>query len=259
MLDTSGSMMGFPIEKAKEAMQQAINGLYPQDTFNLITFSGDTDILFPTPVPATAENRAMAQMFLQSRSGQGGTEMMKAIRAALDPTPGSGRVRVVCFMTDGLVGNDLEILAEVRKHADARVFSFGIGSSVNRFLLDGMARLGRGEMEYVALNDDGSAAARRFHERVRDPLLTDVEIDWGGLAVSDIYPKRIPDLFAAKPVVVTGRYAGPLRGTVHCAVKRAAANHEADRARPAGGGGRTRGISVLVGARPSRRSDGPGP
>jgi Ca-activated chloride channel family protein len=214
VLDTSGSMMGFPIEKAKEAMHQALAGLYPGDTFNLITFSGDTEVLFPQPVPATPENLAVAQLFLNSRSGRGGTEMMKAIRAALDPTPGSGRLRIACFMTDGEVGNDSQILAEVRKHPDTRVFAFGIGGSVNRHLLDGMARLGRGDVEYVGLKDDGSAAARRFHQRVRDPLLTDIEIDWGGLNVSEVYPRRIPDLFGAKPVVVTGRYAGAMRGTV---------------------------------------------
>ena len=83
VLDTSGSMMGFPIEKAKECMKLALDNLYPQDTFNLITFSGDTHILFDKPVPATRENLAKAQAFLASRSGSGGTEMMKAIRAAL--------------------------------------------------------------------------------------------------------------------------------------------------------------------------------
>jgi Ca-activated chloride channel family protein len=123
-------------------------------------------------------------------------------------------VRIVCFMTDGYVGNDLEIIAEVQRHPNARVFSFGIGSSVNRFLLDKMAAEGRGEVEYVALNDDGSAAARRFHERIRAPLLTDISIDFGGLPVTDVYPKRIPDVFSAKPVVVTGRYGGPARGTI---------------------------------------------
>src|SRR6185369_17060590 len=86
VLDTSGSMAGFPIEKAKETMKLALNGLYPQDTFNLITFAGDTRILFPKPLPATVENLATAQKFLESRSGGGGTEMMKAIRAALDPS-----------------------------------------------------------------------------------------------------------------------------------------------------------------------------
>ena len=189
VLDTSGSMNGFPIEKAKETMKLALDSLYPHDTFNLITFAGDTHILFPEPVPATKENLAKAQAFLESRQGGGGTEMMKAIKAALDPSDAQGHVRIVCFMTDGYVGNDMEIIAEVQKHPNARVFAFGIGSSVNRFLLDNMAKHGRGEVEYVALNDDGSAAARRFHERVRNPLLTDISIDWNGLPVSDVYPK----------------------------------------------------------------------
>ncbi len=214
VLDTSGSMSGFPIEKAKETMKLALDGLNPQDTFNLITFSGDTRILFPEPVPATRENLGKAQEFLAGTHGSGGTEMMKAIRAALDPSDAQDHIRVVCFMTDGYVGNDMEIIAEVQKHPNARVFAFGVGNSVNRFLLDKMAQYGRGEVEYVGLNDEGPAAARRFHERVRNPLLTDIGVDWGGLAVTDIYPKRIPDLFGAKPVIIHGRYTAPGAGVV---------------------------------------------
>lgn len=214
VLDTSGSMHGFPIEKAKEAMKLALDGLYPQDTFNLITFAGDTHILFPQPVPATKANLAKAQAFLTSRAGSGGTEMMKAIKAALDPSDAQGHIRIVCFMTDAEVGNDFEIISEVQKHPNARVFAFGIGSSINRFLLDKIAEEGRGEVEYVALNDDGSAAARRFYERVRSPLLTDISIDWGGMPMADVYPKRIPDLFSAKPVVLSGRYTKGGRGVI---------------------------------------------
>lgn len=214
VLDTSGSMHGFPIEKAKETMKLALNALYPQDTFNLITFSGDTHILFPEPVTATLANLAKAQAFLESRQGSGGTEMMKAIRAALDPSDKQDHVRIVCFITDGYVGNDLEIIGEIQKHPNARVFSFGIGNSVNRFLLDKMAEHGRGEVEYVTLQDDGSAAAKHFHERVRNPLLTDIELDWGGLPVTDVYPQRIPDLFSAKPLILTGRYTQGARGTL---------------------------------------------
>ena len=214
VLDTSGSMSGFPIEKAKETMKLALDNLYPTDTFNLITFAGDTRILFPQPVAATPENLKKAQDFLSSSSGSGGTEMMKAIKAALDPSDAQGHMRIVCFMTDGEVGNDMEIISEVQKHPNARVFAFGIGSSVNRFLLDKVAEYGRGEVEYVALNDDGSAAARRFHERVRNPLLTDISIDWNGLPVADVYPQRIPDLFSAKPVILTGRYTAAGNGVV---------------------------------------------
>jgi Ca-activated chloride channel family protein len=214
VLDTSGSMSGFPIEKAKETMKLALDNLYPSDTFNLITFAGDEHILFPEPVPATKENLRKAQKFLESREGGGGTEMMKAIKASMDPSDSQDHVRIVCFMTDGYVGNDMEIIGEVQKHPNARVFAFGIGSSVNRFLLDNMAKYGRGEVEYVGLNDDGSAAARRFHERVRNPLLTDISIDWNGLPVADVYPKSIPDLFSAKLVILTGRYTASGRAVI---------------------------------------------
>lgn len=214
VLDTSGSMSGFPIEKAKETMKLALDNLYPSDTFNLITFAGDEHILFPEPVPATKENLLKAQEFLDTRKGGGGTEMMKAIKASMDPSDAQDHLRIVCFMTDGYVGNEMEIISEVQKHTNARVFAFGIGGSVNRFLLDNMAKYGRGEVEYVALNDDGSAAARRFHERVRNPLLTDISIDWNGLPVAAVYPKQIPDMFSAKPVIVTGRYTASGRGVI---------------------------------------------
>jgi len=221
VLDTSGSMSGFPIEKAKETMKLALEGLHPRDTFNLITFAGDTFVLFPEPVPATHENLAKAQSFLAGRRGGGGTEMMKAIRAALDPSDERDHIRVVCFMTDGYVGNDMEIIGEIQRHPDARVFSFGIGSSVNRFLLDQMSREGRGEVEYVGLEDDGSAAARRFHERVRTPLLTDLRLEWNGVAVNEVYPAKLPDLFSAKPVIISGRYDAPGKGVLRLRGKQA--------------------------------------
>jgi Ca-activated chloride channel family protein len=214
VLDTSGSMSGFPIEKAKEAMRLSLENLNPQDTFNLITFAGDTSVLFDAPVPATSENLARAKAFLETRQGGGGTEMMKAIRAALDPSDSQKHLRVVCFMTDGYVGNEAEIIGEIQKHPNARVFSFGIGNSVNRLLLDKMAEEGLGEVEYVALTDDGSKAAKKFYERVRTPLLTDISIDWNGLPVDDVYPKRIGDLFSAKPVILGGRYTKGAKGTI---------------------------------------------
>jgi Ca-activated chloride channel homolog len=214
VLDTSGSMSGFPIEKAKEAMRASLENLYPYDTFNLITFAGDTEILFEKPVPATQANLETALKFLDTRNGDGGTEMMKAVTAALAPSDSQEHIRVVCFMTDGYVGNEAEIIAEVQKHPKARVFSFGIGESVNRFLLDKMAHEGRGEVEYVSLKDDGSRAAKRFYERVRTPLLTDISVEWNGLPVADVYPNKISDLFSAKPVIIHGRYTKAASGTI---------------------------------------------
>ncbi len=214
VLDTSGSMGGFPIEKAKEAMKLSLDGLYPDDTFNIITFAGDTAILFDKPVPATQANLETAQAFLASRNGAGGTEMMKAIKAALEPSDAADHLRIVCFMTDAFIGNEDDIIAEIQRHPNARIFSFGIGSSVNRALLDKMASEGKGEVEYVGLEDDGSKAAKRFYERVRTPLLTDISIDWNGMPVADVYPGRLTDLFSAKPVILHGRYTKGMAGTI---------------------------------------------
>jgi Ca-activated chloride channel homolog len=224
VLDTSGSMWGFPLEKAKELISHALDELYPGDTFNIITFSGDTHVLFSEPVFPTAENIRKAKALLSTRSGGGGTEMMKAIRAALDPSDSQDHLRVVCFLTDGYVGNDLEIIGEVQKHTNARVFAFGIGSAVNRFLIEGMAKAGRGESEIVTLDGKADAAAHRLYERLRSPLLTDVSIDWGGLPVTDVYPQRLPDLFSGKPLVVSGRYAAAAKGTIRVRGKRAGEN-----------------------------------
>ncbi len=218
VLDTSGSMHGFPIDKAKEVMGRLIDTMLPADTFNVITFSGDTRVLWEQPRPATKENVGLAQQFLAAHQGGGGTEMMKAIHAALVKTQSrqsAPAIRIVCFMTDGYVGNDMAIIDAVKKNAGTtRVFSFGIGNSVNRFLLDGMAQAGRGEVEYVPLNGDAEAAMKRFHERVLAPVLTDVTIDWGNLPATEVYPALIPDLFSAKPIMIHGRLSAAATGTV---------------------------------------------
>jgi Ca-activated chloride channel family protein len=208
-------MSGFPIETAKQAMRLCIEGLHPNDTLNLITFSGSVSFCFEKSVPNTEENRRKALDYLSVLRGGGGTEMMKAINACLAGQDDPERVRVVCFMTDGYVGNDMAIIDAVKRNAGiARVFSFGIGTSVNRYLLDGMARAGRGEVHYILDQSQAAGAAERFYERVRTPVLTDIELDFGGLAVEELYPTRVPDLFSSTPVVVKGRYKQGGKGTI---------------------------------------------
>jgi len=215
VVDNSGSMSGFPIETAKQAMRLCIEGLHPNDTLNLITFSGNVSFCFEKPVPNTDESRRKALDFLGVLRGSGGTEMMKAINACLAGQDDPERVRVVCFMTDGYVGNDMAIIDAVKRNAGvARVFSFGIGRSVNRYLLDGMAQAGRGEVHYILDETQATGAAERFYERVRTPVLTDVELDFGGLAVEGLYPAQVPDLFSSTPVVVKGRYKQGGQGTI---------------------------------------------
>jgi len=215
VIDRSGSMSGFPIEKAKETMRLCIMNMNPNDTFNLLSFSGGTGRCFDKPVPNTRRNREKALKYLADLYGSGGTEMMKAIKAALQGERDPQRVRIVCFMTDGYIGNDFAIIDAVKKNSGtARVFSFGIGNGVNRFLLDGMAHAGRGEVEYVTLRAHADQAAQRFYQRIRSPVLTDIEIDWGDLPVDDVYPKHYMDLFSSKPIMIHGRLNGDAEGTI---------------------------------------------
>jgi Ca-activated chloride channel family protein len=124
-------------------------------------------------------------------------------------TPDPQRLRFVAFLTDGFIGNEPEILAEIHNlRGPSRIFSFGVGSSTNRYLLDHMARLGQGCAAYLSLNEDGGKVMADYFERISHPALTDISIDWDGMAVSEVYPAKLPDLFVGRPVVITGRYTG---------------------------------------------------
>ena len=153
VLDCSGSMNGAPIAKAKDAAKRALRKLGPDDTFQVIRFSNSASQLGAGPVPATPENVRRALDYIDSLKGEGGTEMIEGIKAALDFPHDPRRFRVVSFMTDGFIGNEADILAAVHeKVGESRIFGFGVGTSVNRYMLDRMAWLGRGAVAYVSLD-----------------------------------------------------------------------------------------------------------
>lgn len=207
VLDCSGSMSGEPLKQAKAAIRHALKKMDSRDTFQLINFSVDARQFGREPVLATRENITRALSYLESLQSEGGTMMIEGVKAALDFPHDDSRLRFVCFLTDGYIGNESDILQAVHeKLGDSRIFSFGVGSSVNRYLLDGMARIGRGTVAYLGLNDDGAKVMADFFERISHPAFTDVKIDWNGLRPTDVYPKRLPDLFVGRPLAITGRY-----------------------------------------------------
>lgn len=211
VLDCSGSMRGEPLAKAKRAIKRALRSLQPQDSFQVIRFSNKASQLGPAPIPATAANIQQGISYVDSLQGSGGTQMIEGIKAALDFAHDAERFRLVSFMTDGYIGNENEILAAVHDRLGAsRIFSFGIGSSVNRYLLDRMAALGKGAVAYIGPNDDPTEPVDLFYQRISHPALTDLAIDFGSLEVTDLYPARINDLFVGRPVITTGRFQGSL-------------------------------------------------
>jgi len=216
VLDCSGSMKGKPIAKAKDAIRRALRKLGSNDTFQIIRFSNNASQLGPNPVPATAENIRRGLKYVDSLEGSGGTMMIEGIKAALDFEHDAERFRLVSFMTDGYIGNEGQILAAVHERlGESRIFSFGVGSSVNRYLLDRMAKLGKGAVAYVGLDDSAGDVVDQFYDRISHPALTDVEIDWGKMEVADMYPQRIPDLFVGRPIILTGRFEGDGKTTIN--------------------------------------------
>ena len=211
VVDHSCSMSGEPLDTVKEVMDAALEGMLPGDSFQIIRFSEAASALGAVPLPATPENIARGRAYVQEMEGMGGTDMMSGVSAALGYPADPRRQRIVCFMTDGYIGNDRDILAAVEDQlGSARLFSFGIGSSVNRYLLDRMGAIGRGGVTYVLPDDDRASQMAAFYQRIARPVLTDIRIDWGGAEVEDLSPARLPDLVAGQSMLLTGRYTGEL-------------------------------------------------
>jgi Ca-activated chloride channel homolog len=215
VLDCSGSMRGKPLDIAKQAIERCLERLGSEDTFQIIRFSEDASSLGSSPIAATRNNIHRGRRFLRDLEGTGGTMMIEGIKAALDFEHDERRMRIVSFWTDGFIGNEAQILAAIEKRVgSARLFSFGIGSSVNRYLLEGMARMGRGAVTFVGLNDRAVDAVDAFYRRACRPALADVRIDWGTLTDVDTYPRHIPDLLVGRPLLITGRYKGTAPTTI---------------------------------------------
>lgn len=221
VIDTSCSMNGQPLEAAKQAMALAMKQMNPRDSFMLIDFADRASSFHDSPLPNTPENVTKALGYLNALPSGGGTNQLDGIRRALDRPADGDRLRVVLLMTDGFIGNEQEIFQETQRLlGNGRVFGFGIGASVNHFLLARLSEEGRGFYQYVRTDEDPTEAVSRFVRRIAKPLMTDVTIDWGGLQVVDVLPRKVPDLFDAQPVVLLGRYrnGGPatltLRGRV---------------------------------------------
>jgi Ca-activated chloride channel family protein len=223
VVDTSSSMAGRPMEHARAVMQRALGTVRAGDTFQVLAFSDRVESLGSRPLAWSEENIARANTFIEGIRATGATEMVPAIEAALTiEDDGDDRLKLVVLVTDGFIGNEADVLRAVAQNlGDARLYSLGVGGSPNRFLLERASEIGRGRTVVATLSEDPEAVAERFAALVDKPVFTDVEIDWGGLAVSDVYPRRVPDLFAGKPLLVHGRFARggtarvKVRGTVN--------------------------------------------
>jgi Ca-activated chloride channel family protein len=217
IMDVSGSMSGLPLEMSKEVVRRTLTTLRPQDRFNIVYFASGSGSLAPGPVEHTEANVERGLAYLDALQGGGGTEMLSGLRTYLATEQDPRYLRLVCFLTDGFVGNEDAILTVIKERGqDSRWFALGIGSSVNRHLIDGIAERGRGVAQVVLSRDRAFAerAVTRFFSHIDSPVLVDLVIDTGDLPVTDLEPAQVHDLFAGQPLQLTGRYTGPATGTI---------------------------------------------
>jgi len=209
IVDVSGSMYGFPLEVSKTLIKGIIQGLRQKDYFNILFFAGGSQVLSPQPLAATAENKGKALAMLEGQQGGGGTRLLPALQQALVLEKKEGLSRIVVIATDGYVDVEKESFDLIRKNLNkANFFAFGIGTSVNRFLIEGMARAGKGEPFVVSTQKEAGEMAERFATYVKAPLLTDIQVKFQGFAASDVEPPTLPDLFAQRPLIIFGKYRG---------------------------------------------------
>ena len=229
LMDTSGSQQGDPLLKSQELMRRFINGLNPDDTFSIIDFANTTQQLSAAPLANTAKNRTAAINYINRLQANGGTYLLPGIQAVLKfPAAPAGRLRSIVLLTDGYIGNENQILAEVQRELKPgnRLYSFGVGSSVNRLLLNRIAELGRGTSQVIRHDEATEEVAEKFFRQINNPVLTNIQINWEGTGEAPlIYPAIAPDLFAEQPLVLFGRKQDKISGNLSIKGIAAAGKH----------------------------------
>ena len=215
IVDVSGSMRGFPLEISKKLLKDLIGNLRPSDKFNVLLFAGGSSVMSAQSLPATPENINHALTLIDKQRGGGGTELLPALKRALSLPRSENHSRTVVIATDGYVTVEEEAFDLIRNHlGDANMFTFGIGSSVNRHLIEGMARVGMGEPFVLTKPGETLEKAKKFRKMIESPVLTRVRADFGKFEVYDVEPLSLPDLFSERPVILFGKWRGKPAGEV---------------------------------------------
>jgi len=214
VLDTSGSMKGEKLTQVKDALRFCLKGLKKGDRFGLITFATAVNPLKDSLSEVNDAEIQTALKFVDGLEARGGTDINDALIKALEMLPESKRPRMVVFLTDGEptigVTNKEDILKHVAdgNKAKARIFVFGVGEEVNTILLDKIADTQRGAVEYVKPGENIEVKVSSFFDKISEPVLSDLTIDYGKIKVTDVYPQTLPDLFHGSQLTLLGRFSG---------------------------------------------------
>jgi Ca-activated chloride channel family protein len=219
VFDTSGSMSGEKIDKARAALRFGVESLSERDRFNIISFSGEEHLMKSELVEASREAKQQARDFIYRLQAEGGTNINDALVAALRQFKESARPSMIVFLTDGLPTVGTTDVNQINKNvtdanrASVRIFSFGVGYDVNTTLLDKISADNRGATDYVEPNEDLEVKVSNFFSKVNYPVLSDLKLDLGGVEADLIYPRNLPDLFKGSQLALVGRYKNSINVT----------------------------------------------
>ncbi|MBN1905303.1 MAG: VWA domain-containing protein [Deltaproteobacteria bacterium] len=215
VVDVSGSMNGFPLDTAKNLLNDLIGNLREEDSFNVVLFAGTSNTFSSVSVSANSSNIEKAIRFIEEARGSGGTELLSALKHGFSIPKGEDVSRTVMVITDGYIEAEKDVFEFISDNLNStNVFAFGIGSSVNRYLIEGIAKSGLGEPFIVTTPYEARITAQKFREYVSSPVLTSVSVKFTGFDVYDVEPATIPDLFAQRPIIVTGKWRGESNGRI---------------------------------------------
>lgn len=215
VLDVSGSMYGYPLDTAKDLIRNLVTGLRDTDRFNLVLFSDDTYLLSTKSLAANSGNIQAAIDLIDEQEGGGGTSMLPALQTAVSVPMKEDVARSVVIITDGYISNEDEIYDLINRNMDAAsFFSFGIGCSVNDYLIKGIAQCGMGESFLVTDSEDAAESAQRFASYIEAPLMTGITVDYEGFNVYDVATSTPSILYAQKPLILFGKWRGEPTGTI---------------------------------------------
>ncbi len=214
--DVSGSMNGYPMDVSKKIMRNLVSNLRPEDRFNVLVFAGTSGWMADKSLSANNDNINRAIHFIENQRGSGGTEILRALKKALSfPREYEEMSRTFVIVTDGYVSVEKEVFDLIRNNNDkANTFVFGIGSSVNRYIIDGMAHAGMGEAFVVLDRDEANQKAEKFRKYISNPVLTQIKTTFSNFEVYDVEPLSIADVFAERPVIIFGKYKGTAQGSI---------------------------------------------
>jgi len=216
IVDVSGSMYGFPLDISKKLLRDLIGNLKPTDKFNILLFAGGSELFSQQSIAANKENISRALQFIDNQRGGGGTELLPALKRALSLKGTEDYSRSFIIATDGYVSVEKEAFDLIRENlGNANFFTFGIGSSVNRYLLEGMAHVGTGEAFIITQEKEAAGKGEKFRKYIQTPVLTNITLRFEGFEAYDIEPITVPDVLAEKPVIVYGKWKGKPKGNIH--------------------------------------------